>query len=198
MTERKLHKVMDIVELSNNFEYSELSSSGLIWKVDIYCGNNYIRKIKSAGDQAGYLQYKKSGKIDGWIVGLNGHTYFVHRVICKINGMLNTEDLVVDHVDGDPSNNLLSNLRVVSKRTNSQNCSISKRNSSGTTGVTYNKHNDYWQAVILNFDGERITKAYSCSKYGAIEAKDLAIKFRQDTIEHLNKNGMNYTERHGK
>ena len=180
------------------FEYSENSPSGLIWKVDIYSGRNKTRKMKSSGDSAGHLRYKKSGKIDGWIVGLNKKTYFAHRIICKLNGTLIDENLVIDHIDGNPSNNILNNLRVVDRRTNSQNCSISVNNTSGITGVSYNTHNEYWEANVVDVDGKRIRKVYSCSKYGDSLAKELAINFRQNTIERLNKNGMNYTERHGK
>lgn len=180
------------------FEYSENSPSGLIWKINVYSGRNNTRKMRSAGDSAGYLRYKKSGKIDGWVVGLNKKTYFAHRIICKINGILINDDLVVDHIDGNPSNNLLNNLRVVTNRVNSQNCSMSVNNTSGVTGVSYNVHNEYWEANILGINGERIRRAYSCSKYGNVIAKQLAIKFRQDTLDYLNNNGMNYTERHGK
>jgi hypothetical protein len=179
------------------FEYSEHSPSGLIWKVDIYSGKNNTRKMKSIGDFAGYLRYKKSGKIDGWIVGLNRKCYSVHRIICILNGLLQDTEMVVDHIDGNPSNNILSNLRVVDHKTNLQNCSISQNNKSGITGVHYNSYLDCWVGSSLE-NGSKIRKSYSCKKYGDTLAKELAIKFRNDTIKLLNSKGMNYTERHGK
>jgi hypothetical protein len=111
--------------------------------------------------------------------------------------MLDNDNLVVDHIDGNPANNLLSNLRVVSVRTNLQNSSMFRSNTSGVTGVSYNASNDCWEASVRGIDGRRIRKNFSCSKYGDSLAKELAVQFRKEGIEHLNKNGMNYTERHG-
>ncbi len=179
------------------FEYSENSPSGLIWKINVYSGKNNTRKMRSTGDSAGSLRYKKSGKIDGWIVGLNKRCYSVHRIICILHGLLEDKDMIVDHLDGNPSNNILSNLRVVDHRTNLQNCSMSLNNKSGITGVHYNSHLDCWVGSALE-NGKKIRKSYSCSKYGNELAKELAVKFRNDIIAILNEKGMKYTERHGK
>lgn len=180
------------------FEYSSESPSGLVWITDVHSGKNLSRKIKAAGDTAGYLRYKISGKVDAWVVGLNKKTFSVHRVIYILEKGDISDDFVIDHIDGDPSNNNINNLRAVTRRQNSQNCSLSRRNKSGVIGVSYNTHNDYWQASVLGVNGETLRKCFSCQKYGKQEAKLLAIEAREKMIDDLNKTGMNYTERHGK
>lgn len=57
-------------------------------------------------------------------------------------------DLEVDHINGNPSDNRKSNLRIVSHLENMQNKKIYKNNTSGTTGVSQ-LHNGKWKARIM-------------------------------------------------
>lgn len=56
----------------------------------------------------------------------------------------------VDHIDGDPLNNRLHNLRVVDRAGNSQNQRRAHRDnkSCGLLGVTWNKQHGKWQAKL--------------------------------------------------
>lgn len=54
----------------------------------------------------------------------------------------------IDHIDGDKSNNRISNLRSVSKAENSRNCRLSKNNTSGANGVSWNKTVEKWQVHV--------------------------------------------------
>lgn len=78
------------------------------------------------------------------------------------------------------------------------------RNSSGVTGVKFNKGSKgyenfvaFWQEEI---DGKSVKKSrsFSIMKYGYNEAFELACKARKDAITKLNDSGYGYTERHGK
>jgi hypothetical protein len=56
----------------------------------------------------------------------------------------------VDHIDGDPLNNRLNNLRVVDRAGNSQNRRKAHRdNASGLLGATWNKQHKRWQAKLV-------------------------------------------------
>lgn len=52
----------------------------------------------------------------------------------------------VDHIDGDKSNNRLSNLRECSNAVNSRNCRLYSNNTSGRCGVTWNRQIGKWKA----------------------------------------------------
>lgn len=67
--------------------------------------------------------------------------------------LLNTDELV-DHLDRNPLNNRKSNLQISNKSLNSLNCNIRSNNSSGVTGVSYDKKSDKWRSYI-NIEGKR-------------------------------------------
>ena len=81
---------------------------------------------------------------------------------------------VVDHIDGNPSNNKFSNLRATSQSLNIQNQRHANSNSkSGIIGVSYCKRDDIWRARIL-VDGIRISfysKDINVAKQLYLEAK---------------------------
>ena len=60
----------------------------------------------------------------------------------------------IDHIDGNGLNNSLSNLRDVSHNENLRNQARAKNNSSGVTGVVWNKQCGKWMAQIVA-DGTR-------------------------------------------
>lgn len=53
-----------------------------------------------------------------------------------------------DHIDRNPMNNRRNNLRKCSHQQNSYNVSVRKNNSSGVTGVSWNKKRQVWEAYI--------------------------------------------------
>jgi len=54
----------------------------------------------------------------------------------------------IDHINGDRTDNRICNLRDVSHKENMKNLKISKKNTSGVVGVTWNKNANKWQAQI--------------------------------------------------
>ena len=80
-----------------------------------------------------------------------------------------TDNLVVDHIDRDPMNNRLSNLRLVTPQQNSWNVSKSSNNTSGCTGVRWDKQYNRWVAFIT-IDGKTISKFFK-EKNDAIEQR---------------------------
>lgn len=57
----------------------------------------------------------------------------------------------IDHIDGNPLNNRLANLRVVDRAGNSQNRrkAFQSHKSCGLQGVAWNKQHQRWQAKIM-------------------------------------------------
>jgi len=109
-------------------------------------------------------------------------THKVHRLVAfafcdKQNG----RD-VVDHIDRNPQNNHISNLRWVTAVENHHNRKKSKNNTSGKQGVSHwitKGNNHYWKAQIRDNNSKVITKSFSIKKLGDAEAKRQAIEYRK-------------------
>lgn len=97
------------------------------------------------------------GKTAGSLIAHGGNTYcqveifnikyVAHRIIWK---MYYREDPpeTLDHIDGDGTNNRISNLRKASVAQNAWNCGKSSRNKSGYKGVSFNSEKKKWRAAI--------------------------------------------------
>jgi hypothetical protein len=59
----------------------------------------------------------------------------------------------IDHIDGNPSNNKIENLREVTNSQNCKNSKISITNKSGVKNVHWNKENKKWR-VQLTINGK--------------------------------------------
>ena len=57
-------------------------------------------------------------------------------------------DGVIDHINRDPFDNRIANLRDVTQRENIQNASMSRRNTSGVRGVFWRADRGSWRAEI--------------------------------------------------
>lgn len=82
----------------------------------------------------------------------------------------------LDHIDQNPSNNRINNLREVTRSQNMQNQGKHKTNTSGFKGVTFHNNRKKWQAQI-QAQGKRIylglfdTKEIAYSAYLAAQEK---------------------------
>ena len=116
-------------ELLDSFEYKD---GNLYWKIakqKTIIGNLAGSKLKN-----GYFH-----------VQLNGKFILNHRAIFLMhNGFL---PKYVDHIDGNPLNNKIENLREATAAQNSWNQKF-KGSASGFKGVTWNKQDKKWQPQI--------------------------------------------------
>ena len=103
---------------------------------------------------AGYEAFAADSK-NGYKVGrLGGSNYYAHRVIWKMN--FGDDPDFVDHINGDPSDNRINNLRnIATHRINMLNVKRRTDNTSGVTGVGRSRRRDKWVAEI-NVDGRHI------------------------------------------
>lgn len=86
-----------------------------------------------------------------WRLCLDGTVYMAHRVAWfYCYGEM--PDLEVDHINGDPSDNRIENLRVSSTSQNIMNSKLNSRNTSGIKGVSWFKPQRKWSGyVTLNY-----------------------------------------------
>lgn len=100
-----------------------------------------------------------------------GKTVKLHRLI--MNAGVNE---YVDHIDGNPLNNTLDNLRICKKQQNEFNSKLRSDSSSGYKGVSYRKDRHYYRSYI-NKDG----KQYHLGNYNTKE--EAARAYNQKAIE---------------
>ncbi len=87
------------------------------------------RGQQKAGMPAGHTS-KQNGRV---FVGINGKQYSLSRVIWKMHTGRDPGDLYVDHINGDVSDNQISNLRLVTPGENRMNSRTASK--SGYKGV---------------------------------------------------------------
>lgn len=97
------------------------------------------------------------GRIAGSIVNYDGRRYiqiqlykikyFAHRIAWKIYYKEEPPE-ILDHIDGDGTNNKILNLRKATIYQNGWNVKKSTRNKSGYKGVSFSKEKNKWRSAI--------------------------------------------------
>ena len=108
-------------------------------------------------------------------ITINNKQYLLHRIIYKYFNedwnLTYSHSNQIDHIDINPSNNRIENLRIVNNSQNSRNRNKRKNCSSQYKGVSWNKQNNKWIAYITidnkvkylgSFTNEE--EAYECYK----------------------------------
>lgn len=79
----------------------------------------------------------------------------LHRWLLKYEGTL-----MCDHWDGNPTNNSMKNIRLVTPTGNANNARMNKSNTSGENGVRFVSVRLFWR-VLWSHDGKRKSKTFS-------------------------------------
>jgi hypothetical protein len=129
---------LDVREL---LDYDQ--STGVFrWKYTMG-GSAKAGTVAGSTDSKGYRQIK-----------VNGRLYLAHRLAwLYVHGESPAGDL--DHIDRNPSNNAIANLRPCTHAENHQNTGLRSDSSSGVTGVSFVKSSGKWLAYI-NVNGKRV------------------------------------------
>lgn len=146
-------KVISKADFDSFVYYDETSSTCLRWKINI----PYAR-IK-VNDEAGSFR-KQTGYS---VVMINKVTHFIHRVVAALHD-IDVSGYVIDHIDGDRSNNRVGNLRAVSQSENQHNRKKSKNNKTGITGVQFNDASSSWVASWY-VDGKQKRKYFKITDF---------------------------------
>lgn len=125
----------------------EASTGRLFWKrrpSEHFSNENVcaIWNAKYAGKMAGSPNAKKR-----WSTKINAVLYQNHRIAWALYYGCWPDDQI-DHINGDPEDNRIVNLRIVTNAENQKNASRKKTNKSGVTGVCWHERGKVWQANI--------------------------------------------------
>lgn len=122
-----------------------------------------------------YLTGKPAGsrrKDNRLVMKVNNKSKFMsHWIWLYMTGELPPKNMVIDHLDRDPSNDRWNNLRLATPQENMRNLSIGKSNKSGIPGVYFSKNK--WTAQI-SLDEKQIYLGSYDTKENAIQARKTA------------------------
>lgn len=162
-------RVLDAIKLREILTYDP-ESGDLFWLYRDYSPDmdDRARKIfnaKYAGKKALSHRNAELGYMQGSIFGKR---YWAHRVIwALVYGQW--PDNEIDHINGDRSDNRLSNLRACIRLENSRNKKRLSVNTSGFKGVSPHKESGKWRATIC-VNGKQLSLGYFHKKEDAWEA----------------------------
>ncbi len=120
------------------------------------------KKVAVFANEDGYLRVK----VDNTSIGEHRLIFILHFGRFPLGG--------IDHINGDPSDNRIENLREVSHRENCMNVKLRADNSSGVQGVHWQKRNKKWRAKINTANG-RISLGLFSSLDDARRARETAM-----------------------
>lgn len=168
------------VNWSDMLYYDETSPTCLRWKVANLARNPASRRLP--GDQAGSLR-KVGGKLVHGQIKIRQKSYAIHRVVwCLVNGSI-PAGFVINHIDCDPTNNVISNLELctMSGNANKKKCHKKKTVEGNTKSGYY-----FIKEVTCHATGIPVTQAVFYLKDGTLKSKtfrhnvyprDIAIEF---------------------
>jgi hypothetical protein len=118
------------------------------YRLCVDCNGYSVSNLGNVRNDAKNKILKQSNCNGYKIVGINGTTIGVHRLIANAFIDNPTNKLFVDHINNNRSDNRIENLRWVTSKENMFNMSLSKRNKSGSKGVYWDNSRQKWQVHI--------------------------------------------------
>lgn len=183
-----IHFDLDLKLINEYLKYDPSSKTYLTWlKTAANCSK--------VGGCAGSITTSKSGIKESGTVNLLGKKLKIHRIIWVMFGNKIEENYVIDHIDNNPHNNSIDNLRCVSQAVNARNKVIPKKHDLPYgINIRGGKYPAY--STSVTFNGERKCKHFSIKKYGNDKALAMAKEFRLTGILELNLLGAEYSNNH--
>ena len=158
---------------------------------ELYLDDTYqVRRKKD-----GYLNRFKKGDLACFYVGTNGYLFIQvpkarttlkkSHLVLLLSNVTIPDNMVVDHIDRDKTNDIPSNLRVVSSRQNNCNRSLRTDNTSGITGIRWSDYHKHY-VIRRTVNGKRLSRSRKTLEEAIV------------VLEELKQLDSDYTDSHGK
>ena len=150
------------------FDYKD---GNLYWKKST---NNRVKNGQIAGSKLP-LGYR--------IIGINGKNYLMHRLIFMLfNDYIPKK---IDHIDGNPNNNKIENLREANDAQNSYNAKLRKDNTTGCKGVIWHKWAKKWRVIVKAKRKVIYSGYFDNLELADLVAQEARHKFHGDFAKHI-------------
>jgi hypothetical protein len=118
-----------------------------IWELLLYREGDLFWRFKTGSQAAG--NRAGNDREDGYVrIKIDRKLFMAHRLIWIYHYGPVPLDQEIDHIDGNPSNNRIENLRLASHSQNGFNMKLPRHSTTGLKGVTYDKRKLLWRAYI--------------------------------------------------
>ena len=144
--------------------------------LDLFDYKDGILINKKTKKEAGTLHDQRGYKK----VMINTIRYFTHKIVFfyHYGYMPNT----IDHIDRNPSNNKIENLREVTRSQNQINRNLFKNNKSGYRNVIWNKKDCKWRVHLRINNKQMYFGSYYDIDYAKFIAKNMRYKYYNNLI----------------
>lgn len=166
-------KTIDFEQMSEVFVLDNESPSGLSWKKKI----RNVKSTRAGAINTGYYS-----------VSYKGSLYKVHRVVWSLHNQKDLDvNLVVHHVDGNPSNNLPCNLEAVSQVENSsRRINVGKPIELLGISMHSKRGKDKARLMVTFYNNDvKYSKEFSLNKYPYDIALNLALTWKEFKMKDL-------------
>ena len=157
-------------------------SQALVRNLFDYHDGQLVRKVSmgrgKAGDVAGSIGSNRYLQLQ-----INKRKYYVHRIVFLWHHGYLPE--LLDHIDGNPLNNRIENLRLATPAENIWNARTPKTNTSGAKGASWHKKSSKWQVRICINSKEKhigLFEDFELAELVAIMARE---KYHGDFAKHF-------------
>ena len=166
-------------EIKDYFELTDGKESGVTRIKHSYHPTKSLKNCSGHKSKRGY-----------WQISFKGRPLVAHRLVWVLH---NKEDLddscLINHIDGNPSNNSPSNLEKVTSLENCHKKVNYKPSKTGHTGIILKKDRKGNYITVYAFcphpTKKGTAKSFSADKYGYDEALRLAIEWRESKLKEL-------------
>ena len=138
---------------------------------DYHADGGLIRKGTMGNQRSGTVTFGYD-KGNGYKrIEIGSRPFFLHRIIWKWHN--GSEPEFLDHIDNDPSNNRIENIRPIAQKNNTRKCLKHSHNTTGFIGVSVARGDSF--RVVISVNRKQIFIGYYKDIKAAAKASNAAI-----------------------